>query len=102
MNLMNNLLKDDTIIRTKQDFIHRKIAENDVLISIGENIAKFNGFIELNETASYLWDNMSSDISLGELIKKLEKEYNIDNNIAREDILSFLKILLDHDMIEVQ
>ena len=41
--------------QASQNFIHRKIADSDVLISVGSNIANFNGYIELNGSAADLW-----------------------------------------------
>lgn len=101
MDIMDMLMDDQSVIHVCQDYIHRKIADNDVLISIGQNIAKFNGFIELNETASYLWDRMSEDISIKELSQCLVRKYGISYEIALSDTQSFLKILLENEMIEV-
>ena len=38
----------------KKDFVVRTIAGQDVVVPIGENVAKFNGIISLNETAAFL------------------------------------------------
>ena len=42
------------------DLIHRQIADTDVLISIGENVADFNGCITLNETCAFVWELLQS------------------------------------------
>ena len=46
----------DKLFCAKKGYIHRKIANEDVLISVGSGIANFNGYILLNSTASFLWD----------------------------------------------
>ena len=40
--------------RVAEGFVHRQVAGNDVLISVGANVANFNGYITLNPTASFL------------------------------------------------
>mgnify|MGYP000428236159 CR=1 FL=1 len=44
--------------QAKDCYIHRKIGDSDVLICIGQNIADFNGYIELNATAALLWETL--------------------------------------------
>ena len=45
--------------QTVEGFVHRQVAGNDVLISVGANVANFNGYITLNPTASFLWDALT-------------------------------------------
>ena len=52
-------------VRAKKNFIHCRVAKRDVLIPIGGNVAYFNGFIELNETALFLWEHMKEPCSGG-------------------------------------
>lgn len=87
--------------QSKSDYIHRQIADSDVLISVGENIAKFNGYIELNSSAAFLWDEMKEPRTLLELEKALEEHFNLPHAKAVEDVLDFLKELQENDMVLV-
>lgn len=40
--------------QSKSTFVHRRVADSNVLISVGQNIANFNGYIELNTSADFL------------------------------------------------
>ena len=42
--------------RIADGFIHRKIANADIIVSI--NVATFNGYITINETCAFLFDMM--------------------------------------------
>lgn len=42
----------ETKYKIREGYIHRKAAGNDVLISVGENVANFNGYITLNPAAA--------------------------------------------------
>ena len=101
---MNMAQREDQTIKTYQvkiGYIHRKVAGADVLISVGGNVANFNGYIQLNPAASFLWDQMKAPATCEELAGKLAETFEIDFEQAREDVLDFLKELEDHDMVEV-
>ncbi len=91
----------DILYRAKENYIHRKIAENDVLIPIGGNVANFNGYIELNASAAFLWDALKAPCSKEDLVKALVKEFDIDEAIATEDVEYFLELVTEKNMLEV-
>lgn len=87
--------------QTKAQFVHRQIAGGDVLISVGENIANFNGYIEINSSASFLWEEMKEPRTANQLEQALERKYHLSHEQAVEDVLDFLQILQEHDMVLV-
>ena len=86
-------------MKIKEGFILRQIAGEDIVVPIGNNIADFNGVIRLNESAAFLWRELQSEISKEELINSLIKEYEIDENLATNDVEGFLDILKEHKAI---
>ena len=82
-----------------QAFIHRKIAAEHVLISVGGNVANFNGYIQLNESAAFLWDNLKSKKTTDELENALLQEFDLDALRAHEDVAKFLNLLLINHMV---
>ena len=87
-------------MKIKEGFILRKIAGEDIVVPIGNNIADFNGVIRLNESAAFLWKTLQDEISKEDLINSLIKEYEIDENLATNDVEGFLNILEEHKAIE--
>ena len=87
-------------MKIKEGFILRKIAGEDIVVPSGNNIADFNGVIRLNESAAFLWKTLQEDIGKEELINLLIKEYEIDENLAINDVEGFLNILKEHKAIE--
>lgn len=85
--------------QSKSDYVHRRIAGNDVLISVGENIANFNGYIELNSSAAFLWDEMKEPRTSEELEKALAEHFHLSQEKAVEDVQDFLKELRENDMV---
>ena len=91
-----------TTYSAKNTFIHRSIAGTDVLISVGENIANFNGYIQINSSGLCLWEKMKEPSTLSQLEVVLEEKYDITHEQAAEDVMDFLKILTEHDMVTIE
>lgn len=89
-----------TLFRAKKNYIHRKVANRDVLISVGENVANFNGYIELNSTASFIWETLNKACTADALAKALIKEFSVGQDQAKADVAEFLELLKEHDMVE--
>ncbi|MGN0334696.1 MAG: PqqD family protein [Lachnospiraceae bacterium] len=88
-------------VQAKKNFIHRRVAKRDVLISIGGNVAYFNGFIELNETALFLWEHMKEPCTGNDLCAAMVEAYEVTKEKAAADIAGFLSRYLEQQMIEV-
>ena len=71
------------------------------MISIGSNIADFNGYIELNKSAVLLWNKLQTPCSFNELVKVLEEKYVLEHVQAVNDVLDFINVLKKHNMVMV-
>ena len=89
-------------MKIKEGFILRKIAGEDIVVPIGNNIADFNGIINLNESAAYIIELLKEETSTDKLIEKLMFEYEIDKELATKDVNNFLDILKEHQMLECE
>lgn len=88
--------------QASSNYIYRKIDETEVLISVGSNIANFNGYVEINKSTAELWKKLQTPCQLNELEQILEEKYGISHENAVEDVLDFMNVLLEHDMVVVQ
>lgn len=82
-------------------FVHRQFAGNDVLISVGANVANFNGYITLNPTASFLWDALAQPQSVNSLTALLTEEFDVTRETAQNDVTHFLDMLLRNCMVSL-
>lgn len=87
--------------RAKSDFIHRKVAQRDIVIPVAGNVANFNGFIELNETAAFLWEHLKEACTGIQLCHAIQEEFDVTAEIAESDIADFLTLFFEQQMIEV-
>lgn len=88
-------------MKLKEGFVFRKIAGDNVVVPIGQQIKEFNGLIKLNESGAFLWNILKEGSSKEELVDKLLEEYEIDRDFAENDVEKFINILKERDMLEV-
>lgn len=96
-----NMIKSDARFQGNRAYIHRSIAGSDMLISTGNNISNFNGYIELNATAATIWDCVKEPCSLSFIVETVMSEYGIDHDTAQADVEEFLQELIDKEMVKV-
>ena len=85
--------------RAEDHFILRKVAGSYALISVGENIANFNGYIHLNETAAFLWQQLQEPRNAEELVSSLRAEFEVSEEQAAADVKEFLVELVEEKMV---
>ena len=73
-----------------QEFLLKEIAGSFVVIPVSSILVDFDGMITLNETGVFLWRLLEEDRTFEELLAELQKEYDVDEKTAREDITAFL------------
>ena len=87
-------------MKIKDGFILRKIANTDMVVPIGQNIADFNGIISLNDSAAFLWRRLKEGSDIPFLVDALIREYNIKRDLAQRDVENFVARLQLADMLE--
>ena len=88
-------------MKIKEGFLLREVAGNTVVVPIGDEAVEFNGVITINETGKFIWELMQDGIEKEELLDKFMNEYNISEEEAKEDIKTFIQILLDNNIAEL-
>lgn len=73
-----------------KEFVLREIVGEYVLIPTGATTQEFNGMITINETAKFIWENMEKVDSLNEMIQLVLNEFEVDEDLARNDVTGFI------------
>ena len=87
--------------QASNNYIHRQITGLDVLISVGDNIANFDGYVQLNATAAAIWQFLRVPRSEAEVEGMLMERYQLPQEEARTDAAEFLELLRAHNMVTV-
>ena len=86
-------------MKIKEGYILREVAGNYLVVAVGEASLDFNGVITLNETGVFLWNKLSQGATEEELVCAMTEEYEIDDAVAKSDVLAFLGKLKEAELI---
>lgn len=87
-------------MKTKKGFLLRSVGGRNVVVAIGKASEEFNGLITLNESGAFLWKLLQNGTTYQDLLDEMLKEYDVDEQTARDGIDAFLKIARDAELIE--
>ena len=71
-------------------FISRKIADEHLLIPVGEAAMTVKGLIVLSESGAMLYEKLKTGCSREDLIAALTEEYDVTESVAAQDTDAFL------------
>lgn len=74
-------------------FVLREIADEYVVIPVGEQADRLHGMLKLNEEGAFLWKLMEKDQTEETLFRALLNEYQVEADTAKEDISVFIEEL---------
>ncbi|MBQ9801665.1 MAG: PqqD family protein [Clostridia bacterium] len=81
-------------MKRSKDFIKRKIGPQYVIVAVGAATKRFNGMISVNNTGSFIWDQLEQDITLDELVSAMTNTYEIDAATAKAHATEFIETLM--------
>lgn len=87
-------------MKVEKEFVLREIAGDYIIIPTGKTVLEFNGLITVNEVGVSLWNMLQKDVTFDELVAGILSEYDVEEDIAREDIQEFLHQLVTGGILE--
>lgn len=77
-------------MRLSNHFMKRRIADETILIPVGEMSLKFNGMITLNQTGEFVYQCLEEGMKESEIIREMLDTYQIEEQVARKEVSNFL------------
>lgn len=89
-------------MKKKPGFRMREVCGEKFLIAEGLQNIDFSKLISLNESSAYLWEAINEDeeFSVDSLTQLLLKEYEVEEEVARNDVEALVKSMLEAGVIE--
>ncbi len=88
-------------MKLKYNFVVNEVAGKKVAVAVGEDLAKFNGFIKMNENSAFVFNLLKNDVSEDDIIAALVKEFSAeDNDELREGVRGFIAGLNAEGVLE--
>ena len=73
-------------MKTKKGFVLHTVCGEHVVIAEGRENIDFNNIISMNETAAYIWENVTGgEFTIDDMIEVLQQEYEVDDETAKKD-----------------
>lgn len=87
-------------MKIKENYLLRQVADNWVVLPVGDATINFNGMISLNETGALLWKELEQGADMESLVSILTDKYGINKDLAIRDIERFVHNLRRNQMLE--
>lgn len=77
-------------MKRKDGFVLQSIADEYLLVPVGEEMNRMKGIVQLSESGAFLWRKMETNQTLETLTDALTAEYKVDRETALKDVKAFL------------
>ena len=87
-------------MKTKKGFKLRTICGENIIVAEGVENIDYSRIISMNESAAFLWKNIQDkSFTAEELVNLLLNEYEVEEDVARNDVNLLLEKWLDAGII---
>lgn len=87
-------------MKLKDGFILRKIADEYLVVAVGDKAKSFQSVVVLNEVSAFILENIRENITIVDLVNRIVEEYDVDSETASEDLNAFIRTLNEYGMLE--
>ena len=88
-------------MKIKEGFVLRNVVDEYIVMPTGNNIAKFEGAVVLNEVSAFIYKLLENPMSREDLLTAILNEYNVDEATASADLDVLLNKLADMGVLEM-
>lgn len=88
------------MIKIKDGFIVRRIADQIMAVPTGKRTSDIHGVIALSESGVLLWEALEKGAEIKDLTELLLREYDVDEETASRDAVSFVESLQKQGALE--
>ena len=89
-------ISSNTILQRNPEQLYTMIDDEVVMLNI-----KHEEYLNLNRHASYIWQQLETPHSFGELTDHLCSAYNVDKKVCIKDTLDFIIELVEKGIIQI-
>ena len=86
-------------MKTNENVIYRCIADEHILIPVGSEAMDTNGLFVLTETGAIVWEKLTEEKSVDEIVAAICMEYDAEDSVVRADVESLIAKLLEAGLV---
>ena len=90
-------------MKIKKGFEIQNVCGEYIIVPAGADNVDYSKIISLNETAAYLWENVApkESFNIEEMVALLLAEYEVEEEIAREDCEMIIERWKEMELLEI-
>lgn len=89
------------IYRRNDNFVFRRIEGETILVPIRGNVDDLDCIYSLNPAGALVWEHLDGTLDLGAIRKRIAAEYDVADDRAEMDLLSFIDEMRTIAAVEV-
>ena len=93
------LMLDDTYVASKE-VVLRRILDEWVLVPVNELSGRWNGFITLNGSSRYLWEQFQEPVTLRCVVERARAHFQDESGGIEKDVMRFVDEYLMYNLIK--
>ena len=94
--IKNNVISlESTVVQVKGNIVSDMGGEK-VMLSINKG-----KYFNLGEIGGEIWELIAEKTSVNQLVAMLMSNYDVEQSVCEEQVVSFLELLLEEELIEV-
>ena len=87
-------------MKIKEGFVLRNVVDEFIVMPTGDNIAKFEGAVVLNEVSAFIFKQLENPVSREDLLTAMLNEYDVDEATAAADLDALLEKFAEMGVLE--
>ena len=87
-------------MKIKEGFVLRNVVDEFIVMPTGDNIAKFEGAVVLNEVSAFIFKQLENPVSREDLLAAMLNEYDVDEATAAADLDALLEKFAEMGVLE--
>ena len=87
-------------MQAKESYVLRQVADNYVIVPVGEETLQYPGICTCNETGAFLWQQLQQERTPEQLTAALLEEYAVSPEVAAADVARFAQALQNAGLLK--
>lgn len=87
-------------MKIKDGFVLRNMMDEYIVMPTGDNIAKFDGVVVLNEVSAFVFEQLKSPVGWEDVLEAVLAEFDVDEETAKKDLDEVLEEFRNLKLIE--
>lgn len=87
-------------MKLKYNFVTNEVADKIVAVAVGDDLAKFNGFVKMNDVGAYIFNMLKDDVTVETIVEAMKKDYaDTPEAEIKETVDGFITQLKESDLL---